>query len=92
MKPREFTKTEIEERRVKRKTGELKDDPVPELLPADSNRMRQRIYVTLHPDAVGIARKLGNGVVSRGIDRALFNYKPPKGRPKNEQRRQRQAG
>lgn len=42
---------------------------------------RQRIYVTLNPDAIAIARKLGNGVVSRGIDRALFAFKPQRGRP-----------
>lgn len=55
---------------------------------ASEPRTRERIYVTLDPDARRIARKIGNGVVSRGIDRALFHFdecelraserKPPK--------------
>lgn len=82
-KIRQFSKDEIEERRAKRKAGELPDEIAPELLPAYSNRARQRIYVTLHPDAVTIARRIGNGVVSRGIDVALFAFKPTKGRKKH---------
>lgn len=79
---REFRGKEWADRREKRRQGELKDPPV-ELLTADSNRARQRIYVTLHPDAVTIARRLGNGVVSRGIDRALFEFKSTKRRKKH---------
>lgn len=71
---RVLTKEEIANKRAKRKSGELKDDPGPELLPADSQRARQRIYVTLNPDSIAIARRIGNGVASRGIDLALFHF------------------
>lgn len=71
---RVLTKEEIARKRVKRKSGELKEDPGPELLPADSDRKRERIYLTLDPNAIAIARRIGNGVASRGVDRALFHF------------------
>ena len=37
-------------------------------------RKRRKAYVTLDPLAHAIAKKLGNGNVSRGIDTALFAY------------------
>lgn len=50
---------------------EARRNPLP---PADSNRSRVRTYVTMDPDARRIAKRIGNGVISRGIDRALFHF------------------
>ena len=38
-------------------------------------RTRTRINLTLDPDALEIARQVGKGNASRGIDRALFAFK-----------------
>lgn len=37
-------------------------------------RNRTRVYVTLDPDALRIAKRIGSNIISRGIDRALFHY------------------
>jgi hypothetical protein len=73
-KIREFSKAEWQARRERRARGELPEPPVIKIAPADSNRKRIRTYVTLDPNAKAIAKRIGNGVVSRGIDRALFHF------------------
>jgi hypothetical protein len=74
MKVREFTPSEFQERVKKRRRGELAEPPKATLLAADANRKRLRTYVTMDPNAKAIAKRIGNGVVSRGIDRALFHF------------------
>jgi hypothetical protein len=76
VKPREFSKAEWQQRRERRARGELPEPPESKepLAPVDSNRKRVRTYVTMDPQARVIAKKIGNGVVSRGIDRALFHF------------------
>jgi hypothetical protein len=49
-----------------------KANPLP---PADHYRARKRINLTLDAQAVHIAKKLGDGNVSRGVDRAIFFYR-----------------
>lgn len=44
------------------------------LLAVDHARKRKRTYITMDPEAISIARKIGNGVISRGVDRALFHF------------------
>lgn len=74
-KVREFSKEEWFERVEKRRRGELSEpEPAKPLAPVDSNRKRVRTYVTMDPQARAIAKRIGNGVVSRGIDRALFHF------------------
>lgn len=51
---------------------------------ATDDRRRERIYVTLHPDARAIAQRIGNGVASRGIDRALFHFNKCKSKRRKE--------
>lgn len=43
-------------------------------LPSSERRLRRKAYVTLDPLAHQIAKKLGKGIVSHGIDKALFAY------------------
>lgn len=59
-----------------RREGKIpkRDDPEMELLPADAIRKRKRRNITLSDEALRIARKLADGNVSRGIDRALTHY------------------
>lgn len=45
-----------------------------EILPDDAHRKRKRRNVTLSSKAVAIAKKLADGNVSRGIERALFHF------------------
>jgi hypothetical protein len=49
-----------------------KANPLP---PADHFRKRKRINLTLDPLAAAIAKKLGDGNMSRGLDRAVFFYR-----------------
>ena len=39
-----------------------------------NNVKRQKINLTLHPDTILLARKFGEGNVSRGIDTAVMAY------------------
>lgn len=74
LKVREFSKAEFQDRIAKRRSGQLAEPPPTKLAPVDSNRKRIRTYVTMDPQAKAIAKKIGNGIVSRGIDRALFHF------------------
>lgn len=74
MKVRQFSKEEFLSRVEKRKRGELKEPSAKKLAPVDSNRKRVRTYVTMDPQAKAIAKRIGNNVISRGIDRALFHF------------------
>jgi hypothetical protein len=74
LKIREFSKAEFQDRVEKRRKGQLDEPPPATLATVDSNRKRIRTYVTMDPTAKAIAKKIGNGVISRGIDRALFHF------------------
>lgn len=62
---------ELREARAKRGA---KDPPPAYLLPEDHYRKRKRRNVTLSPQALAIAKKIHQGNVSQGIERALFHY------------------
>jgi hypothetical protein len=51
-----------------------KPEPEAVLLSDDEVRKRKRRNVTLSPQAIAIAKKIENGNVSRGIERALFEW------------------
>jgi hypothetical protein len=68
--------------RARKKRG-VEEMPL-HLLPDDYFRKRKRANVTLSSSARATAKKLGNGVMSRGIERALLHYQecPRTGRKK----------
>jgi hypothetical protein len=67
-KPRTQAEHEAAETRARKKGVDF------ELLPDDAHRIRKRRNITLSPRALAIAKKLADGNVSRGIERALFHF------------------
>lgn len=75
---REYTREELEARRKERiRTGyarEKAEAAAVQLAPMDSNRKRVRMCVTLDPLVRLHAKKVGDGNISRGIDKAVLAY------------------
>lgn len=65
-RPRTHSEHEAWERKQGKKSFQI--------LPDDAHRKRKRRNVTLSPRALAIAKKLAEGNVSRGIERALFHF------------------
>lgn len=64
---------EAQQARAGRKKRGVKETPA-HLLPDDHYRKRKRANITLGADARAIAKKIGNGVISRGCERALLHW------------------
>jgi hypothetical protein len=67
------TPEEMQRAREERKQRGVVETPV-YLLPDDHFRKRKRCNVTLSKEARTIAKRIGGGVVSRGIERALLHW------------------
>lgn len=64
---------ELQRARERRKKAGKTDTPV-YLLPDDHFRTRKRHTITMAKEAHAIAKKIGNGNVSGGIERALLHW------------------
>ncbi len=64
----------LEQAREARQKRSAKETPA-HLLPDDHFRKRKRSNMTLSSEARAIAKKIGNGVVSRGVEAALLHWK-----------------
>lgn len=63
-----------EELKAARAQRGAKEPPAAHLLSDDHFRKRKRVNCTLGPQAIALAKKLGNGVASRGVEFALLHY------------------
>lgn len=73
-KLREFANMdEARAAREERKKRGVKETPV-YLLPEDHYRKRKRQTITMDPQVRAIAKKIANGNISRGIERALLHW------------------